>query len=535
MPSLNNRRQYTIGSATPLTLWKCVQVVALAMAGATSAWATEPQGADTRPDPWRLAQATRESLFGDDPPKEKKPASAPSRESLFGDDVPTAKKPQSGPSRDSLFGDDLPKVQKPDAAQKERAPDARADSSVTTSGWRGYFQTDLSYTYSDPEHWSKARARLEIGRQGRLSDTIKYKVTGRFDYDAAVDIERSFYPPEVRSERRRDFEVRETYLDFAPGGEWEFRLGRQHIIWGEVPGLFFADVVSAKDLREFVLQDFDSLRIPQWALRADRYGKDFHFEAIWIPAPTVDRIGKPFNDFFPFPPVPPGSQAVFNGEQKPSRRLSNSNLGLRFSTSTGGWDLSAFAYRSIDNEATFYRQRTNAVTPTFVYSPRHDRITQTGGTLAKDVGPAVLKAEVIYTRNKGLSVQGVDDVDGVEKTNFLDYLVGMDFAFTGDTRLNTYFFQRHFTQYASGVVPDRTESGVTVLLAHKLSSSVEIQALLISSLNRSDWMFRPKVTWNFAKNWRANFGVDVLHGPQLGFFGRFSTQDRVYADLRYSF
>jgi len=48
-----------------------------------------------------------------------------------------------------------------------------------------------------------------------------------------------------------------------------FRLGRQHIVWGEMVGLFFADVVSAKDMRQFILPDFDMIRIPQWAARAE--------------------------------------------------------------------------------------------------------------------------------------------------------------------------------------------------------------------------------------------------------------------------
>ena len=483
---------------------------------------------------------SRESLFGDDlpPPAKKKPDAPASRESLFGDDLPPAKKEPAAPSRESLFGDDLPKAKKPAETKEDLFGDVKGKpkGDEPASGWRGYVQFDLAYTYEDPEHWSKARTRFEIGRQGRLSDTVRYKVTGRVEYDAVFDIERNFYPIEVRNDRRRDFQVRETYLDVAPGGDWEFRLGRQHIVWGEVPGLFFADIVSAKDLREFVLPEFDTLRIPQWALRADYYKSDFHFEAIWIPRPTINRIGKPGDDFFPFPPPPPpGFVPIFQGEAKPDRTLGNSNYGLRMSTLKSGWDVSAFAYRSVDGDATFYRDVVGGPAPSFIYRPRHEKLTQAGGTVTKDLGEAVLKAELVYNRNKGFSVQRLSDVDGVAKLDFFDYLVGLDFTFAGDVRLNTYLFQRHFTDHDPDVVPDRTESGLTVLLAKKFGSALELQALFITSLNRSDWMFRPKATWNFAKNWRMNVGADVLHGPQLGFFGRFAGSDRVYADIRYSF
>ena len=464
-------------------------------------------------------------------------SAAASRESLFGDDLPPpAKKKPDAPSRESLFGDDLPKSKEPTEVKRDLFSDSKPKAEEPSTGWRGYLQFDLAYTYEDPEHWSKARTRLEIGRQGRLNDMVKYKVTGRIEYDAVFDIERNFYPFEVKNDRRREFQVRETYLDISTGGDLEFRLGRQHIVWGEVPGLFFADVVSAKNLREFLLQDFDALRIPQWAARADYYKGDFHFEAIWIPRPTINQIGKPGDDFFPFPPPPPpGFAPVFQGETKPDRDLSNSNYGARMSMLKSGWDVSAFGYRSIDADATFYRDVVAGPVPSFIYRPRHDRLTQFGGTVTKDLGEAVLKAEVVYNRNKGFSVQRIADADGVVKLDFFDYLVGFDFTLPADVRLNTYVFQRHFVDYDDDIVPDRTESGVTALLSKKFGSTVEAQALFITSLNRSDWMFRPRVTWNFAKNWRMNVGADVLHGPQLGFFGRFTRSDRVYADLRLSF
>jgi hypothetical protein len=57
----------------------------------------------------------------------------------------------------------------------------------------------------------------------------------------------------------------------------------------------------------------------------------------------------------------------------------------------------------------------------------------------------------------------------------------------------------------------------------------------ISSLNRNDWLFRPRVMWNFERNWRLAVGADVFKGPPLGFFGRYDGKDRLYSEVRYSF
>lgn len=501
-------------------------VLGLSYGAAAAAQGDGTDSSGTRP-PFRLAAqeapASRDALFGDDvgKPKPKKPSS---REELFGLDKP-APSPKPG-SREDLFGTDIPSSK----------PDARdAKAADPTAGWRGYVQPEFAYTYGNTEHWSKARLRLELGRQGRLSDTVSFRVTGRVEYDAVFKIEPNFYPSAVEDDQRRDFQWRETYLDIS-AGDLQFRLGRQHIVWGEVPGLFFADVVSARDMREFLLSEFDSLRIPQWAARAEYFAGDAHLELIWIPYVTIDRIGQPGAEFYPFPPPPPpGFGAVFESERKPTQRLGTSNYGARMSLLKGGWDLSGFVYRSTDIEASFYREVLLAPAPLFVFKPRHDRITQFGGTLTKDLGEFVLKAEAVYTRDKGFTVRRLSHPTGVAHLNIFDYLVGVDVPLTADTRLYAYGFQRHFLQYDSDIVPDRTETGATLQLTHKLTNTVELQALFITSLNREDWLLRPKITWNFARNWRMNVGADILHGPQLGFFGRFEKRDRIYADIRYSF
>ena len=118
---------------------------------------------------------------------------------------------------------------------------------------------------------------------------------------------------------------------------------------GEVVGLFFADVVSAHDMREFLLPSFDVICIPQGAARAEYFAGDSHVELIWIPVPTFDRVGKPGADFYPAPlpsPTPPEVAALFRDPERPDRKLGNSNYGLRANTLVSGLDVAAFYYRS---------------------------------------------------------------------------------------------------------------------------------------------------------------------------------------------
>ena len=424
-----------------------------------------------------------------------------------------AEKP-AAPSRDALFGLDKP------AADKS-----------TSSGWRGYVQAEAARAYRSPEHWSKARLRLDLSRQGQFSDNVKWKIGGRLDYDAAYD-RSNFYPSAVRDDQRYGFALRENYLDIG-AGDWDFRLGRQHVVWGEMVGLFFADVVSAKDMREFLLPEFDQLRTPQWAALASYTKNNSHLDLLWIPVPTVDNIGKPGADFYPHPlPV----LATYQGEQKPTRKIENSNYGLRLTHLKNGWDVSGFYYHSVDASPTFYRVSTPAIpTAPFVFQARHDKIDQYGGTLAKDLGSTVLKGELVYTNGRKYNVTRLAQADGLVKQNTLDYAIGLDFTLGTDTRLNLQAFQRVFFAHDADIIPDKRESGASVFLSGKLGHNLEAQTLLVHSLNRSDWMLRPRISWGFERNWRLMVGADIFSGPITGFFGRFNNGDRIYTEIRYSF
>ncbi len=410
-------------------------------------------------------------------------------------------------------------------------PDLAGGGSVSsTSDWRGFSQFELARTVAGDSHWSKARWRNELGRSGRFGQGIKWKAVGRFDYDFAYAWEDDFYPAAVRDDKRRDFSWREVYLD-VPLGNLELRLGRQHIVWGEMVGLFFADVVSARDMREFFNPEFDQLRIPQWAARAEYFAGNTHAELIWIPYVSVDDIGRFGGDYYPVQPDIAGLTSIYNDQIRPDRKLSNSNYGLRLSTLVDGWDLSGFYYRSLDVNPTFARQ---IVGSTAVYTPVHDWIHQYGWTLSKDCGRVLLRAEAVLTLDRRLGVSSAA-ADGLVKQDMVDYAVGLDFPFRNESRFNVQYFERYHIDRAQDLLASKRENGLALLYNHKFDERFEGELLWVQSLVRNDYMFRPKVVWRVQSNWRAQFGADLFGGNGSGFFGRFGNSDRYYGELRYSF
>ncbi|WP_141348794.1 DUF1302 family protein [Zoogloea ramigera] len=410
------------------------------------------------------------------------------------------------------------------AADDELELEEATEATPKTSG---ILQFDVARTYARPEHWSMARARAELTAQGG-SQGLKWKISGRADADAVFAIDSGFYPDAVRRDQQYQFDLRETYLDFS-AGDVDIRLGRQHIVWGEMVGLFFADVVSARDLRSFYLPEFEQLRIPQWAARAEYYFGDTHAELVWIPVPSYDRIGKPGAEFYPMQ-LPQGTR--MRGEVKPDNTLANSNWGARLSRQFGGWDMSGFYYRSLDVAQTFYQVGSFGNE----FEPRHDRITQIGGTMAKDFGEFVLKGELVHARGRKYNTfNPALNPDGLVAQNTMDYAFGVDIPAFRDGRVNLQYFGRRTFDLNPAIGLERVEDGASILLNTKLAKAWEGEMLFVSMLKRTDFMFRPRVIWSASKSWRLVFGADVFGGDATGAFGRYSDRDRVYTEARWSF
>lgn len=434
-------------------------------------------------------------------------------------------------SADDLFGDDGAFEDSTDVFD-DSPTDSDNAQGVTFSG---FWQNSLAYAYPEDGRFTKFKNILELQFNGRFTDKISWQASGRINYDPVFEFE-TFYNDDVEDDQKLFGWVDETFIDID-AGNWEFRLGRQHIIWGEMVGLFFADVVSALDLREFVLPNFELLRIPQWSIRAEYYKDNFHADFIFIPLVTTNNIGEVGAEFFPFPITAiPGANVRFIDENEPDGDFGEDfGAGLRASYYVDGWDFALFYYTAPDREAAFRRTTTPGLIPTVTFRAEHERIHQLGSTVAKDFGDFVLKSEVIFTKNRLLSVADPTDLDGLTETDELRYVFGANWAL-GEHNLNAQFFQTWFTEPVTSMFVDELETGITLRAATTaLHPNVEPEVILIRSLNRNEWMLQMKVDWDVQPNWQLTFGADLFEGEPTNFFGRYDNNDRVYYELRYDF
>ena len=133
-----------------------------------------------------------------------------------------------------------------------------------------------------------------------------------------------------------NFYMRELYLDLY-FDNFDLRIGKQQVVWGKADGVFITDIVSPLNLTEFLLPDFDEIRIGVIAAKLNYYIGNGTIEAIWIPqfSPTVrPAMGSIWyrQPNFPAPATFDWSQS----EIAPS--LENSEFFLKYSAMTSKID-----------------------------------------------------------------------------------------------------------------------------------------------------------------------------------------------------
>lgn len=397
----------------------------------------------------------------------------------------------------------------------------------------GYIGNESSYRISDTREMTKSRNILKLKLRGELTDKVSYRIGGRSYYDAVFDMTGN-YPDNVEDDQETETELRETYLDISRGN-MDLRLGKQTIVWGEAVGLFFADVVNAKDLREFVLPDFNYIRKPQWSGLLEYTGDLSHLEFIWIPKLEFNDYGVSGSEFPVALAVPEGVSPSVASAVEPASNFKNSEYGTRLSYFMSGWDLSLFYLYTWDKEGANFRVINSATSYTF--TPTYKRLRISGMTVAKEIKDIIFKAEVIYTSGKYFALLDSADADGVTKADYIDYLIGMDYTFFDDLEANFQFMQR--------VIPDHDgrffrqdhirNTGSVRLKTGLFDNAVEPELMVISSLEELDIMIRPKVGFTFKDNWRLYVGADIFAGESDGVFGQYKDKDRIYTEIGYSF
>jgi len=338
------------------------------------------------------------------------------------------------------------------------------------------------------------------------------------------------------SDKQLDIGLREAYLD-AFFDKMDLRLGKQQIIWGKADGVFITDIISPKNLNEFLLPDFDEIRMGVNALKADYYLGDHTVEFVWIPvfSPTQSPAENSIwyrSPSFPIAPVFDYSSS----EVTPS--LENSEFFGKFSAITSPIDFELMAGYAWDDDPTMHIQKSiNPATQQLsgiTLLPQHHRLSIGGGSFSTTVGAFVLRGEGAYYSGKYFLTDNPTAIDGITDKNYLHYLFGVDFNI-GDTRISSQFIQQTILDYDEYLKNDEFENTATVLISRTfMRKTLKLDLFSYIGLNNSDALIRPKLTYDFTDGFQFLLGANIFSGIE-GRFGQYDDNNMLYFKVKYSF
>ena len=375
---------------------------------------------------------------------------------------------------------------------------------------------------------------------GRVSDNLSYVLGTRLSYDAVFDLTDN-YNEDVESDQKKQTDLRDAYVDFSWGNA-EFRIGNQQIVWGQAVGLFFADIVNPKDLREYILPDLDQIRIPVPAINLEYYPGSLYLQFVFIPYPEFNEFGKKGSEFdFSRLIYEQNADIVMKEAHEPVNTLDNSELGFRASKLMGGWDLSVFYLYDYYNFPITYRYITyNPVGSshpiTLTYQPEYERMHRFGYTFSKEYMNAVFKGEFIYNNEMFISSLNLDDNDGIVRSDTFKWLLGMDYTFLNSLDTNFQLMQEIIMDYQADMAQKKYTTSFSIWMEKEFfEDKIELELFIVSSLNQMDYLLRPKITYNYNNYLKISCGLDIFYGERDGDFGLFNKNDRGYVEVLYTF
>ncbi len=331
-------------------------------------------------------------------------------------------------------------------------------------------------------------------------------------------------------------DLREAYMDIF-FESMDVRIGKQQIIWGKADGVFITDIISPKDLDEFLLRDFDEIRMGVTAVKLDYYIADNTFELVWLPVFTPTLMPDANSIWFPQLDFP--VQPQFDYSQKEIKgSLKNSEVFAKYSALTSLIDFEIMAGYAWDDDPTLHISKiidpvTHQLTGLTV-TPRHHRLTLGGGSFSTTLGGWVVRGEGAYYSGKYFNSADPKLVDAVVKQNYIHYLLGVDYSLW-DINLSAQFIQQAILDYDEAIEQDEFENTMTFLARRDFfRETLTLELFSYIGLNNSDALIRPRVIYDLADGFEILIGANIFTGDK-GSFGQYDNNDMLYTKVKYSF
>ncbi len=364
----------------------------------------------------------------------------------------------------------------------------------------------------------------------RLPGDWKIRAEGRGWYDFVYRIKgRGNYGGGVLDVYEWQIDTGEVYLTGPLYRNVDLTLGRKIVNWGRSDTLRVVDVINPLDNKEPGLVDIEDLRRPRTMLKLDANHGPWSAQFLVVTENRYNRDPPPGSDFFiPGRHAPINDRSNFSGTPGLAGKLD-----ARFS----GWDLSLYgAYvdepgRVIDLDASGASSEGNRF-----------GLFGTAGNWTR--GPWLLKFEVAWlTKIRIPRFRRGDLFPSSGDSDRIDSMIGVEFYGRDDFTIALEIVNRHLLNQSTDPSRPRLTPRSRFETALRISRPFFRERLKLTALAvgfgerlQHGGIVRLFGDFELSDAWKAEAGILIfIGGPDPGLGGRFDSNDRLYARIKYSF
>ena len=411
---------------------------------------------------------------------------------------------------------------------------AETDSLSLPTGMAGSVGTSIAYAYAQPEPNSdkpdyrglrKLRLYLQLEYQYDLTPSTRFFADSKVSRDLAYQyLDREEYSKEYLQAYEQEIELRETFLSTSIGSDIDLKFGRQIKVWGKADLLSVVDVLNPTDNREPGLIDIDDSRLPVTMTQLDYYTGNWNLNLVVI---HEIRFGKS-PEF--------GSEFYFSDTESPPEEIpTEPEYGLALNGYFTGWDLSFYA-AGIYNDQGRADGSFQPMLDLFPDRVVHDRLQMVGTAFSAVEGSWIVRGEIA-------------DVQGLRFTNFSkifsrqDHVLGVEYSGVPDGVLSlevSWEWIREFEQALEEDPNEQEQSTVATAIRFQQdflnqTLSFNVIAFQFGEFGSSGSSQRIGLDYDWADGLNVGGGVLLYHEGDTSYSKRIANNDRLFADLKYSF
>ena len=338
-----------------------------------------------------------------------------------------------------------------------------------------------------------------------------------------------------------DFRMREIYLDLYFNNV-DIRIGKQQIVWGRADGVFITDIVSPLNLTEFLLPDFDEIRVGVYAVKFDYYFGNSTIEAIWKPVYAGNELPPPGSIWYK-PPDFPAPPTFDYSKQDIKPTFDNSEFYLKYSLTSSAIDFDLMGAYVWDQTPSMYIEKefgfdtiTNQPGLTgLLITPGHNRLNVAGGSFTSTIKSFVVRGEAAYYNGKYFQTADPAADGALTQKDYLHYVIGLDYG-VGHLKLSAQFIQKYIFNYNDFLDEEEFGNTMTFLARYDaVRETLHLELFSYVGLNYGDALIRPKVTYDFSDSFSILLGSNIFVGDEQGMFGRYGDNSMIYTKIKYNF